>query len=382
MVLDPWSYAGTMASARTRRLRWFAPLLVAAVIALLAAIPNLAAAATPTLAPLTAQQLLVKVQDSNVSAFSGTIDVTPDLGIPDISELAGAVGQGQGGGQSQAFSPTDLLSGSSQALVWFAGPQQNRVALLRSMAETDVIHNGRNIWTWDSTSKKVVHYTLAVTTKAGANEKADNTTRTPQQMADQLLAHLDPSTALRVGTPVVVAHQDAYQLILTPRAAASTIDHIAIAIDSANGFPLQVQVFAKGQKTAAVKLGFGQISFSQPAASRFTFTPPPGSSVTNKTVSNKTDKENHAKTTTDKSTGQQRQTTVGDGWSTVAIVNNVQIPPALDQYLQAGTSVTGPFGAGRLFQTSLVNILVLNDGRVAIGAVNASTLEAAAAASQ
>jgi hypothetical protein len=41
--------------------------------------------------------------------------------------------------------------------------------------------------------------------------------------------------------------------------------------------------------------------------------------------------------------------------------------------------VSGSFGSGRLLQTSLVNVLVLDDGRVAVGAVTAGALEAAVA---
>ena len=368
-----------MAFARTRRLRWSAPLLVIAVLALIAAIPGLSAAAAPSLAPITPQDLIAKVQQTKVTSFSGEFTLTTNLGIPNLGALSQATSGGRHGGQG--FNPTDLLSGPHQALVWAGGPNTTRVALLQSMAETDVVRNGQEVWLWDSTTKKVTHYTTSGTGSAAsaAPDTANpaEAVTTPAQEASDLLAHLDPSTTVTVGAPTTVAKQDAYELLLTPKAATSTLDHVAIAVDSTTGLPLRVKVFAKGQKAAAITLGFTKIDYSAPAASEFSFTPPPGSTVTNKTAGGSKPADGTA-TTPDTANGSQ-PTTVGEGWATVAIFPNVQIPAQLNQYLTAGSAVSGTFGTGRLLSTPLVNVLVLNDGRVAVGAVNASTLEAAIA---
>ena len=367
-----------MASARTRRLRWSAPLLVIAVLAIIAAIPGLSAAA-PSLAPITPQDLIAKVQQTKVTSFSGEFTLSTNLGIPNLGALSQATsGAGHGG---QGFNPTDLLSGSHQALVWTGGPQTTRVALLQSMAETDVVRNGHDVWLWDSTTKKVTHYTASATGSAtSASPDTANPAEavtTPAQEASDLLAHLDPSTTVTVGAPTTVAKQDAYELIVTPKAATSTVDHVAIAVDSTTGFPLQVKVFAKGQNAAAITLGFTKIDYSAPAASEFSFTPPPGSTVTHKAAGGSKPAEGTA--TTPDTAGATQPTTVGEGWATVAILPNVQIPAQLNQYLSAGSQVSGTFGSGRLLSTPLVDVLVLNDGRVAVGAVNASALEAAIA---
>jgi hypothetical protein len=197
-------------------------------------------------------------------------------------------------------------------------------------------------------------------------------------VASDLLAHLDPSTSVAVGAPVMVAKQKAYQLILTPKAAASTVDHVAIAVDSATGFPLEVKTFAKGQKSAAITLGFTDVSYSKPATSEFSFTPPPGSTVTSKSIGGPSSKPADSAGTKD-GTNTAQETTVGQGWATVAILPNVQIPTQFNEFLNAATPVSGAFGSGRVLSTPLVNILLLNDGRVAVGAVNVSTLEAAIA---
>jgi outer membrane lipoprotein-sorting protein len=303
--------------------------------------------------------------------------------------LAGAAG---GGGHGQAFSPTDLLSGAHQARVWFSAPDSARVALFLDMAEVDIVHHGQDIWTWDSTSKKVVHYTRAAQagqaeaggTGTGPKAGADPTeaVKTPLQVADDLLAHLDPTTKATVGTTVRVAGQKAYQLVLTPRAGESTVDHVVITIDSVTAMPLEVQVFAKGQKAAAFDLGFGSIDYRKPSASRFTFTPPPGSTVTTKALGG-SHKANSAATADPQAAGTtpdtSQPTMVGQNWATVAIFHNVQIPKQVAEFLKAASPVSGSFGSGRLIQTSLVNVLVLDDGRVAVGAVTVGALEAAVA---
>ena len=47
--------------------------------------------------------------------------------------------------------------------------------------------------------------------------------------------------------------------------------------------------------------------------------------------------------------------------------------------LNAGTPVHGRWGSGKLIRTSLISILVLNNGRVLVGAVAPSVLYADAA---
>ncbi|MGH9125891.1 MAG: LolA family protein [Acidimicrobiales bacterium] len=401
-------------SARQRRLRWAAPLGVAAVIALIVAVPGLSAANTADLPPLTPAQLVAKVEQANVSHLSGTLNLTTSLGIPNLSELSQAATSGGGAQSEQAFDPTSLLSGSHKALVWFDGQGRSRADLLESMAEFDVIHNGTDVWTWDSVSKQAAHYTMSE--QAGtATQKPDTTTtppevETPQQLADKILAQVDPTTLVSVGPALKVADHDAYQLVLTPRSAASTVDHVAIAVDKQSGLPTQVAIFAKGQKAVALQLGFGQINLAMPSASEFNFTPPAGATVTNgsahSAAAGTTSPATHPGTVRGalglKGSGSAKAAgaapaapatisagataapskpqTIGTGWTAVKVYSQVQIPAQFQQYLAAGTAVSGSFGTGKLLQTSLVNVLVLDNGKVAVGAVNAAALEAAAAA--
>jgi outer membrane lipoprotein-sorting protein len=353
---------------------------VAATIGLIALVPNLSASAAPNLPSLTPQQLIVKVQQANVKTLSGSLKLTSNLGLPNLGSLRGVAGRGTG------FNPIDLLTGSNQAKVWLDGPQRVRIAVLRSMAESDFIQSGQDVWTWDSTGSKVQHTVIS----AGGKEKSTGapqtdapsaevlTPHTPDQAAKALLDHLNPSTAVSVTTPAKVAGRSVYELVLTPRTPQSTIDHAGIAVDAKSGLPLQVSLFAKGQKKPALQLGFTSISLARPAASNFTFKTPPGATVTANGAHHGSKAESGAPEV-GPSIQQGAPVTIGQDWTSVVVFRGAQLPRQADELLSGATVVNGAFGSGRLLQTSLINVLFLNDGRIAAGAVTPSALEAAVA---
>jgi outer membrane lipoprotein-sorting protein len=267
------------ASPRARRLRWLVPVAVALAIGLLAVVPTLSSAATPDLPAITAEQLVAKVKQSNVQAFSGTFQLTTDLGIPNLTSLQDASGQSSGG-----FNPVDLLSGTHTATIAVDGPDHQRLSMPGSLNEVDAFHDGQNAWLWESDGHKVTHYILPAPTPEQPDAdagQAPEPTPTPDDLAKRLLDQITPSTNVSVTTPAYVADRAVYELVLAPHSADSTIDHAGIAVDAANGMPLQVSVVPKGQTKPAVELGFTSIDYAKPGGS-FSFTPPPGSTVTTK----------------------------------------------------------------------------------------------------
>jgi hypothetical protein len=192
--------------------------------------------------------------------------------------------------------------------------------------------------------------------------------------------------------------------VLTPKAAESTVDHVTLAVDAETGLPLQVAVLAKGQKSPALQLAFTSISFSRPAGP-FTFTPPSGARV----VVNPDGRAALGLAPTGGWYGyapnaqvrggvtqgrvytvrpsppavtfasNQPTKVVGEDWTQVVIAGNADIPWQAHDLLRAATAVSGPWGTGRLIETTLVNVIVLTDGRVAAGFVTPSALEAAIA---
>src|SRR5438270_5977681 len=182
------------ASRRARRLRWLAPVAVACAIGLIALVPTLSSAATPDLPAITPEQLVAKVKQSNVQAFSGTFQLTADLGIPNLSGLQG------GAEQSSGFNPAELLSGTHTANIAVDGPDRQRLSMPGSLNEVDAFHDGQNAWLWQSDGHTVTHYMLPAD-KPDANEPNDhpenpaNPAPTPDDTTKQLLDQITPSTA-------------------------------------------------------------------------------------------------------------------------------------------------------------------------------------------
>jgi outer membrane lipoprotein-sorting protein len=373
--------------------RWSVPVAVLAGITGFAVVPHVlpASAAVPSLPPITPTELLDKVRTSNVRALSGTVKMSSHLGLPDL----GALGVGQG-------TMLDLLTGSHTSHIWIDGPEHLRVALDAPSAESDWIRNGSDLWAWRSDTQSVQHTMLAVDTPH-ATDSTDSTevrpseTVDPTAMAAKALAMIEPSTTVTIRTPDYIAGRAAYELVLTPKSANSTVGDIAIGIDAENGVPLAVRIDAKNSTTPAVSVAFSQISYATPDASTFAFSPPPGSTVsetddpTSLLPIGESRHDHHGNrrgkdggwsaypapttgATTAKSNG---LTTVGSDWDSVAIVSGQSVGGQLGGLLSSATTVQTAGGPAKLISTSLVNALVLDDGRIAVGAVTPDALAAA-----
>ena len=385
-----------------RRLRWLVPALVVAGTAAAAALPSVLPAGAdpvPVLPALTPAQLLQKVHDAHVDSLSGDVTMSTNLGLPDLGAL------GVGGGTA-----LDLIAGTHTAHVWYDGAERVRLALDSPQAETDWIRNGSDVWSWDSSSQAVKHATL----EPGEHD-ADETATSgvasldPIAAADELLAAVDPTTEITVRTPGYVAGRPVYELVVTPRSAASTVADGVVSIDAATGLPLAVRIDAKGSTTPAVRVSFTSISFDRPAASVFEFTPPPGAHVTEATSpadllplgvlgrgrrdhideTATIDDRDASSTTAVTVSGATRRAAnvasqsntriVGTAWDSVAIVSGVNGGRQLQQLFANSPAVTVGSTTGHLVSTRLVNVLVLDDGRIAVGAVTPEALVAAVA---
>jgi hypothetical protein len=342
------------------------------------------AAAPPQLPGIPAQQLVSEVIQAKVPALSGTLTWTANLGLSDLASLEAELGQGgsgSGGGGGGGFSPLSLLSGSYQIDLWLGGPTSEHLALSESAdQEVDLVRDGNQVWLWDSANASVTHI-VAPAAPAGTEPTTTAVPPlTPQQLATRFLNHLSPTSSVSVGTPLYVAGQPAYQLLVSPKAASgSTVNHIEIdvgASGSLQGVPLQVAIYANGQASAALELGFtGQVSLGQPPASELTFTPPPGAGVTTHDLQ----ADQHG----DNSSGHLGLSPIGSGWSTVLSGNDPTFSSTTSSAeLDAATTVVEVGGQqARLLSTDLFNALILPDGHFYAGFVTPAVLEAAASSS-
>jgi outer membrane lipoprotein-sorting protein len=347
--------------ALSRRLRWSAPVVALGVVAAGVTVPRLADAAdaSAALPPRTAEQLLAAVSTAEVEGLSGTVVATSRLGLPELPS--------SGGGS--AVSLTDLLSGSTTARVWKAGDDRSRIAVDASWAEYDVVRDGRDVWTYDSASEDVTHLVLPDGSPEPA-APAPGTAATPEQVADALLAAVEPTTTVTVGRAEEVAGRAAYELVLEPRDDRTLIDTVRIAVDGETSVPLRVRVYGDGQPQPAAEVTFTEIDLEVPDAQALAFRPPAGSTVTERSLD---DLAQSRPSPSDRTapTG-PAPTVLGTGWSTVVEMRGVELPDDGSGLL---ASLSEPAEGGRAISSALLSALLLDDGRVLVGAVPVDRLE-------
>lgn len=372
--------------------RWAVPVLAVAAIAGGTLVATRPASADAGLPPLTAQQLLVELQQAQAQPLSGTVSQTADLGLPSLSGLTGLTGGGggpAGGGSSSSSAEsalTSLLSGTHTWRVWAGSPTQSRLALVDGSNETAVIRNGADVWLWSSADKKAAHTTLTADHPGKPSTPGTAPTdlpRTPQEAATKALAALDPTTAVAVSGSSNVAGRSAYDLVLTPKTPGTRVAQVRIAVDAEKHLPLRVQVYSAKRANPAVDVGFTAVDFTAPDASVFAFTPPSDAQVESPAPSTATP-DSHAVAPRD---ANAKPKVVGSGWAAVAVtkpspqIASMLKQPEAAQLLSAVPEVSGTWGRGRLVDGTLFSAVVTDDGRVAVGAVAPESLYAALAAS-
>ena len=367
-------------SARSRSARWIPAVVVpAAVVAAGIVVPSMAANAEVVLPEKTPQQVLELAASSAGASFSGTVEQTSDLGLPDVSSF-----QGQGGAGDATSDALELLTGSHTAEVFVDGADKQRVQVVEDLAERDVVRDGDSVWTWDSESKEASHLTLPDTSGTEVPTALPDGTavpQTPAELASALLSAVEPTTTVTATDNVKVAGRTAYQVVLTPDDPTTLVGSATLTVDSETGVPLKVVVAAKGQADPAVSVGFTSVDFSAPSSDVFAFTPPAGADVTEVPAPGTGDARAHH------ADGQApEKTLLGSGWSTIVGL----APSVTSESAPTGASsddgsalldqVLTPVDGGKVLQTSLVSVFVGDDGRVWAGAVDADALQAAVAA--
>ncbi|MFJ5958560.1 outer membrane lipoprotein carrier protein LolA [Paenarthrobacter sp. NPDC092416] len=347
---------------------------------------------------------------TEVRALSGTVVQTAELGIPEVPTMGPGVVPG-------SASALEFLTGSHTARVYVDGPFKARLQVLDRMAERDVVVNGGDVWFYNSADNSATHLAVPVPSAADLKQAVPSKTvrpemPTPEAMAGRFLAAIDPTTEVTVGEASTVAGRSAYRLSLLPRSSETLVDSVAIDVDSETGLPVGVEVRAKGQPEAAYSLKYTELNLSTPDAGLFDFTPPPGASVTEKAVpatpgtpattvpeptmpvpdgtppdGTTPDGTPPDGTLPDGTTPQDLPllrhngpSVSGSGWDTVLGLPAGSAPAELTtnpQFAQALQPVPG----GRALTTSLLSVLILDDGRIYVGMVPLDRLQSAALAS-
>ncbi|MDR6863448.1 hypothetical protein [Phycicoccus sp. 3266] len=399
--------------------RWLAPGAAVVLVGGVALAANHRASADPSLPARSAAQLLVDVQQARLAGLSGTVVQTSNLGLPSIAGLAGGGGAEGGSGGSSALSST--IAGTHTWRVWLAGQDKQRLALVGSLGESDLIRDGRNVWMWSSKDKTATHTVLPAESATGdhsgaaggapgagatpgASPSPTDLPKTPQEAAQRALAALDPTTSVTTSGTSSVAGRSAYDLVLKPRDAQSLVAQVRISIDATKHVPLRVQVYSTKTANPAFEVGFTSVDFATPAASQFAFNPPPGTKVTERTLPAKADLQKGSAAARAEAAA-ARPTVVGKGWTTVLVgtlpastgsktptggtsgdrngatgAGGANGAAQLQGMLALLPKVSGSWGSGHLLSGTLFSAVVTTDGRYAVGAVAPDRLYAALAA--
>ncbi|MFJ9028306.1 outer membrane lipoprotein carrier protein LolA [Streptomyces sp. NPDC102274] len=409
-------------AGRRKAARYALPVAVAGVAAAtIGLVPALAATGDPDLPKISAQQLIEKIAASETEQLSGSVKITTDLGLPSLAGLGdmagGALAGGKGGpsgsGASDGSSADpnaklmELSSGTHTLRVAVDGPDKQRLSIRDTAAEYSLLHNGGEVWAYDSASNEAYH---ASAPKDGAEggaakggekdapkEGLKDVPATPKEFAEQALKAAGDTTSVSVDGTARVAGRDAYQLLIKPKQSGSTVGSIKVAVDAKTGTPLKFTLSPSSGGKAVVDVGFTEVDFAKPAASTFDFTPPKGAKVTqgegDKSGSPELPKHE------DSAKGPKEQggpKVIGEGWNAVYELNtgagegiagaagadaakSGDVPAQAQQFLDAlGDKVTGKFGSGTVFKTRLINALMTDDGKVYVGAVTQDALVKAA----
>lgn len=386
----------------TRRawVRWLPAVTVPAVIAAGVLAGTIPARAGDPLPEKTPAEVLALVASHEDHRFSGTIEQSSDLGLPELPAGAPTSGPAAAGGAASVF---ELLSGGHTARVYMDGKTKVRIQVVDRLAERDIVRRDNDVWFYSSKDNSTAHVTLpafasdlplAVPEGPAPPAPDDVVLPTPVEIAGHLLAKVDPTTAVSVGDDVSVAGRSAYNLLLKPRTDATLVGNVAVAVDGETGMPLSVQVTARGAGSPSFQAAFTSLSLEAPDDGLFSFVPPPGSTVKELQLPNATRWPLSFRTpgmviTPDHLTAIRTHpahpSVTGKGWEAVVEIPAAAAGGTLAESLlrdpllsQAAVVVPG----GRLLSTTLFNVLITDDGRLFAGMVPADALQAAASAAR
>lgn len=407
--------------------RWVPAAAVPAVIAAGVLVGSLPARAGDPLPEKSPAEVLTLLGEHKTKTFSGTIEQVSDLGLPDLPATGPTSGPASAGGPASIL---EFLTGQHTARVYMDGPAKVRVQVMDRLAERDVIRRDKDVWFYNSKDNSAVHLALpafakdlplavpgapgapAVPPDPGAKPAPDAPVPapdmrmpdrhavppTPGDLAAKFLAMADSSTAVTVGPEVQVAGRSAYSLELSPRTDGTLLGKVVIAVDGQTGMPLKVTVSARDQSQPAFEAGFTSLSLEVLEDGMFTFVAPPGATVKEVPVPplpyphgmhalpgkpGSVTPDHAPGVAPERDSGKPKPTVTGKGWETVV---GFPAPPdgqaaqlneaLLNDPLLSQAAVVVP--GGRLLSTSLVNVLLTDDGRIFVGMVPADRLQAAA----
>ncbi|MFJ8951819.1 outer membrane lipoprotein carrier protein LolA [Streptomyces sp. NPDC102384] len=408
--MAPYASEDSESGMRRKAVRYAVPVAVLGVAAAtIGLVPALASSGDPDLPDITARQLIEKIAKSDTEQLSGTVKIQTDLGLPSLGGAAGGglMGGGERGDGESSADPqsklTELATGSHTLRVAADGADRQKLSILDDASEYSVIHNGDDVWAYDSKSDEAYHAKQKQGAHSdGSGDDAKKAPKgvpaTPKELTDEILKAGGDTTSFSVDGTSQVAGRDAYRLQIKPKQSGSTVGAVTVSVDAKTGTPLKFSLTPAGGGAAVVDAGFTKVDFAKPAASTFDFKPSKGTKVTEADELAKAQRSEHGAMPKDlkadklKAGGLDDVNVIGKGWTSIAELKlpkeasglaagkgSAEMPPDAQKFLNSlGDQVKGEFGSGTVYSTRLVNVLVTEDGKAYAGAVTKDALVKAA----
>ncbi|MFI7383258.1 outer membrane lipoprotein carrier protein LolA [Streptomyces sp. NPDC049813] len=395
--MAPYESEDSQGAGRRKLARYAVPVAVVGVAAAtIGLVPALADSGDPDLPKITARELIEKIAASDTEQLSGTVKIHTDLGLPSLGGATPGLG-GRDKGSSSADPReklTELATGTHTLRVAADGEERQKLSVLDDASEYSVIHDGADVWAYDSASDEAYH---AREGARGAGDRAEKgpsgVPATPKQLTDEVLKASGATTSVTVDGTAQIAGRDAYRLRIAPKQSGSTVGAVTVAVDAKTGTPLKFTLTPASGGAAVVDAGFTKVDFARPAASTFDFEPSKGTKVTEADELPAQDRGKAGRAPQDAARLDGLKV-LGKGWTSVAELKLPGdsgigalasgsapggMPADAQTFLDSlGDKVTGTFGSGTVYSTRLVNVLITEDGKVYAGAVTKEALVKAA----
>ena len=138
-------------------LRWVPAVAVPAVIAVGVLVGSIPARAGDPLPDKTPAEVLALLAGHRTLTFSGTIEQSSELGLPELPATGPTSGPASAGG---AASVMEFLTGEHTARVFMDGKTKARIQVVDRLAERDIIRRDHDVWFYSSKDNSAAHLTL------------------------------------------------------------------------------------------------------------------------------------------------------------------------------------------------------------------------------
>jgi hypothetical protein len=239
------TYSGAMSA------RWLVVLLTAAA---LVATPVLIGTRPAPPSDITAAELAGRVKQSANVGWSGYVETSGTLQVPDNESFA---------------TLAQLLGENTRLRVWWRHADDWRVDRIRGTGETDLFRQqGYTIrWVFESQTA-----TFSPVSKIRLPDASD---LLPPTLARGLMQGVRDGELSRLPTRRL-AGIDAPGLRLTPDEPATTVVHVDIWAEPNSGLPLVVELYGVGDQRPVLTTTLHELSLDTPAAETTNFTPADG----------------------------------------------------------------------------------------------------------